>query len=241
MAKMEINAQFRDTTLSPTDFETVLTRLGRIIDAIGERRGELARSEWRLKGETQKEAMLYRAFEGDVPSTAALAVLKEEFRKSQDQTFVAIWAHPDGSEVGANMTCHVGPQGELNSISVALTGEDDLIGFDAFTIYVSRVAEEFAPLYAEVSPPDYFEKRVFDDKPGVGWMFYLPRIVTVQQVPEARALVPVPEVGKKQTGTIIASVTDAVFSADNAEHVEVANRIEIRLVDQDLLPRYADL
>ena len=31
------------------------------------------------------------------------------------------------------------------------------------------------------------------------------------------------------------------FSVDNAEHVEVANRIEIRLVDQDLLPAFADL
>jgi hypothetical protein len=63
----------------------------------------------------------------------------------------------------------------------------------------------------------------------------------VQQVPEARALIPVPEAGKKQTGTIIVSVKDAVFSADNPEHVEIANRIEIRLVDLDLLPRYTDL
>lgn len=47
--------------------------------------------------------------------------------------------------------------------------------------------------------------------------------------------------GKKQVGTIIVSVTDAVFSADNPEHVEVAYRIEIRLVDQDLLPSYADI
>lgn len=42
-------------------------------------------------------------------------------------------------------------------------------------------------------------------------------------------------------GTIVVSVTDAVFSLDNPEHVEVANRIEIRLVDQDLLPAYADI
>ena len=61
------------------------------------------------------------------------------------------------------------------------------------------------------------------------------------EVPEARALIPVPEAGRKQTGTIIVSVTDAVFSVDNPEHVEIANRIEIRLVDQDLLPRYADI
>ncbi|QBL81418.1 immunity 52 family protein [Burkholderia pseudomallei] len=80
----------------------------------------------------------------------------------------------------------------------------------------------------------------FDDKPGVGWMLYLPKVITQQQVPEARALIPVPAKGK-QTGTIIVSVTDAPFSVDNPEHVAIANRIEIRLVDQDLLPAYVDI
>ncbi|AOJ14122.1 hypothetical protein WJ02_11360 [Burkholderia vietnamiensis] len=72
-------------------------------------------------------------------------------------------------------------------------------------------------------------------------MLYLPQVITQQQVPEARALIPVPEAGKNQTGTIIVSVIDAPFSIDNPEHVEAANRIEIRLVDQDLLPTYSNI
>jgi hypothetical protein len=241
MAQMEINAQFRDATLSPTDFGTVLSRLGRIIDSMAERHHELAKAGWCLKGDSPAEAQLYRAFDGDEPSSAALAVLKEEFRNSPNQSFVAIWDGNEASVAGGNMTCHVLPQGKPNSLAVLLTGEPDLLDFDGFVRYVSVLATEFNPIYAEVSPPEYFEKRVFDDKPGVGWMIYLPTVVTAQQVPEARALIPVPEGGKKQTGTIIVSVTDAVFSADNPEHVEVANRIEIRLVDQDLLPRYSDI
>ncbi|AOI94317.1 hypothetical protein WS66_00835 [Burkholderia sp. LA-2-3-30-S1-D2] len=71
-------------------------------------------------------------------------------------------------------------------------------------------------------------------------MLYLPKIITQQQVPEARALIPV-EASGKQTGTIVVSVIDGTFSVDNPEHVEVANRIEIRLVDQDLLPTYASI
>ncbi|WP_335662484.1 hypothetical protein [Burkholderia pseudomallei] len=43
------------------------------------------------------------------------------------------------------------------------------------------------------------------------------------------------------TGTIVVSITDAPFSLDNPEHVAIANRIEIRLVDQDLLPAYVDI
>ena len=241
MAQMEINAQFRDATLSPTDFGTVLARLGRIIDSMAEKDNELAKTRWCLKGDSPGEAQLYHAFDGDEPSSAALAVLKEEFRNSPNQSYVAIWDGNETSVAGGNMTCHVLPQGDPNSLTVSLTGGPELIGFDGFVRYVSRVANEFNPIYAEVSPPEYFERRVFDDKPGVGWMLYLPKVLTVQQVPEARALIPVPEAGRKQTGTIIVSVTDAVFSVDNPEHVEVANRIEIRLVDQDLLPAYADI
>jgi len=34
---------------------------------------------------------------------------------------------------------------------------------------------------------------------------------------------------------------DAIFSLDNPEHIEHANRIEIRLIDVDALPRIEDL
>ena len=237
---MEINSQFRDITLAPTDFTVVLTRLGKVIDAMAEKNIELGKNRWCLKGDSQEEAALYPAFDGDGPSSAALAVLKEQFRNSKDQTFVSIWDGNDTSVDGASMTCHVGPQGELNSVAVGMLGEHGL-GTDTIVNIVEQVAQQFHPAYAEVSPPEYFEKRVFDDKPGVGWMLYLPTVVTIQQVPEARAILKVRDVTGKQIGTIIVSVTDAVFSIDNPEHVEVANRIEIRLVDLDLLPRYADL
>ncbi|SAL29547.1 hypothetical protein AWB64_02523 [Caballeronia sordidicola] len=82
--------------------------------------------------------------------------------------------------------------------------------------------------------------QVFPNRPGAGWMLYLPRVISTKEVPEARDLIPVME-GKKQKGTLVVSVIDEVFSADNPEHVMIANAIEERLVDQDLLPRYAEL
>jgi citrate lyase beta subunit len=71
-------------------------------------------------------------------------------------------------------------------------------------------------------------------------MVYLPHVLTQAEVPEARALIPVARDGQQQ-GTIIVRVTDEVFDADNLDHVKVANDIEIRLADQDLLPRFVDL
>jgi hypothetical protein len=92
----------------------------------------------------------------------------------------------------------------------------------------------------EVGPYAYSATKVFPDRPGVGWMLYLPHTLAPAQVPEARALIPVMREDKQQ-GTIIVSVTDEVFDVNNREHVKVANDIEIRLADQDLLPRYVDL
>ncbi|WCM21303.1 immunity 52 family protein [Paraburkholderia bryophila] len=238
---MKISAPFRSKTLSPTDFKTVLFRLGRVVDAMAGEHAGFGRSEWCLQGDSLEQARLYPAFDGTDPSCAALAVLKEQFRNSQDQTYVAIWIGNETMAAGVSMVCHLGMPGVLNSFAIDMRGEHGLDDFEAIAGVVIRTVQEFEPAYVEVSPAKYYARRVFDDRPGLGWMFYLSGIVTMQQVPEARALIPVHAAGKQQTGTIIVSVADTAFSIDNPEHIEIANRIEIRLVDQDLLPRYVDL
>ncbi len=103
----------------------------------------------------------------------------------------------------------------------------------------------YRPICAWIWNPYYVYRPMFSDRPGVGWMLYLPRALTAQQVPEARLLVPVMAGDDRQVpqliGTVIVSVTDEPFDEANPEHARIANAIEIRLVDQDLLPRYADL
>lgn len=90
----------------------------------------------------------------------------------------------------------------------------------------------------EVGPTAYYTtEKVFSQRPGVGWMLYLPMPIATKQLPEAAELVPVMD-GLEQKGTIIVSVPDATFSVDDGNHVATANAIEVRLADQDLLPAY---
>ncbi|KVD72932.1 hypothetical protein WI89_13730 [Burkholderia ubonensis] len=92
------------------------------------------------------------------------------------------------------------------------------------------------------APDGYQEKQAFDDRPGVGWMLYLPFELTAQQIPEAQELIPVHSVdGKKRLGTIVVSIKDEVFSVDNEEHLTVAHNIESRLISMDLLPLLTDI
>lgn len=204
----------------------------------------MAHANWRLTGDSLQEASLYPAFdEAGAPSTASLAVLGTRAAGGRrGVSHAAIWNVAAADGEGAAISCHVSDAKVLpDRVTLDIDAPACCRSADNVADILRVIVTTFQPLLVEVSPKGYFERQVFDDKPGVGWMLYLPRVITVQQLPEARALLPVPEAGKNQTGTIIVSVADTVFSVDNADHVEIANRIEIRLVDQDLLPRYADL
>ncbi|KWE79359.1 immunity 52 family protein [Burkholderia territorii] len=240
---MEINAMFRDASMASSDYSEMLSRQSHLVTALAAKEAVMAHANWRLTGDSLEEASLYPAFDDDgAPSTPALAVLNERGGgKKRNVSHAAIWNVEASADDGAAISCFVSDAKILpDRVSLDIDSPRCCASFNDMADIVRAVVDAFRPLIVEVSPKGYFEKQVFNDKPGVGWMLYLPKVITQQQVPEARALIPVPADGK-QTGTIIVSVTDAPFSSDNPEHVEVANRIEIRLVDQDLLPTYASI
>ncbi|WP_233832527.1 immunity 52 family protein [Paraburkholderia sp. ZP32-5] len=244
---MQIVAQFHDASdfAAPADFAAHLKRLWPVIELLASKDSRLGR--WNLTGYTEEEARLYPAFESPgVPSTALLAVLETKYHNKKNRAKVlGLWNAQNDADDGATLSLSIDTGPLPSEIAIDLPGANSdsagLADFPAMRDVVSLLAVTYLPVAVTVAPLDYFEKRVFDDKPGVGWMLYLPKVITEQQVPEARALIPVPAAGKQQTGTIIVSVIDAMFSADKPEHVEIANRIEIRLVDQDLLPAYSEL
>jgi Immunity protein 52 len=59
----------------------------------------------------------------------------------------------------------------------------------------------------------YFKRMAFKDRPGVGWMLYLPREYTQADVPEARALIPLTK-EQPQMGTIIVCFTDGALTTE---------------------------
>jgi len=243
---MQFIAQFRETRdVTQADYAFHLERARRVIEVLAAKDRRL--SEWFLTGDTKEEALLYPVYEADgTATTAAIAVLKEEYREEGHLAkSIAMWNGQERKRDGAALSLAFDNEPLTHDFDLSLGEESPdasrLGDFESVAEVVAAIANTYMPAYVSAGPRKYSSKQVFDDKPGVGWMIYLPKVVTVQQVPEARALIPVPEAGRKQTGTIIVSVTDGVFSVDNPEHLEVANRIEIRLVDQDLLPRYADI
>lgn len=238
---MIITCKFRDPTLASEDFPEMLRRMHSITTLLAEKSEGL--DNWFAQGDSIEEAYLYPAFEDGEPSTALLAVLNQKYRNDKSFTLVSIWNGAREQHNGVSLALHANDKRQPCTLTISnhKRRDDRFGGADSVKDIVVGLVQIFRPLYVSVSPRYYAQKQVFDDKPGVGWMLYLPQVITAPQVPEAQALIPVPAAGKPQTGTIIVSVANEVFSVDNPGHIELANHIEMRLVDQDLLPRYADL
>lgn len=93
-------------------------------------------------------------------------------------------------------------------------------------IVLRKLLEIWPVRWVEVAPYKYSStKKVFPKRPGVGWMMYLPIPLTVQQVPEAAELIPVKGKQGQPDGTIVVSIADEPFDANNPEHLSMANRI----------------
>lgn len=211
---------------------------------LGEHNPALTR--WWLGGDSLEEAQQYEAFaEGINGHAAAQAVLQAEYKNSRAPV-VYLWNGQDDSKTGASLVLGVTESVYPSRISLELNGSATH-PWPGLSDY--RVVAEFVAMLARDTDAEccyvyrqsaYGRRMTFMDRPGVGWMLYLPQVFTQRDIPEARALIPVVKDGR-QIGTILVSVVDAVFSAKNDEHVRAAQAIETRLVSNDWLPTWADM
>jgi hypothetical protein len=243
---MNIHAQHRDRVgLPPVDFDFHLRRLRPIIDLLAGKDRTLG--NWYLQGQTEWQARQDRVYDGQEPSAVAVEAMKMEYQReaADDPKAIGIWNGANSDDDAASFLISIDggdvlPRSfdlDLNEVNAGLSR---LGNYKACAEVMAKVVEIYDSFYVRFGPREYNQKQVFRERPGASWMLYLPRVLTMQEVPEARDLIPVIVEGQ-QKGTIIVSEIDDVFSVDNPEHVKVANAIEIRLVDQDLLPRFVDL
>lgn len=197
--------------------------------------------EWYLLGDSAETSRRYKAFDpGFDGQDATSAVLRQDMRERPWS--VIIWNGHEEDDGGGSLTYSSGLSRSNGTFEVYLSGavgESRVGGHPAVAEILTRVAQQFQPVHASVYIAHLY-KAVFPDKPGVGWMAYLPRIITKKQVPAAGALIPVMQ-GSDQQGTIVVSVTEEVFNEKNPEHVKAAHAVEIQLVEHDLLPTYQQL
>lgn len=230
-------------------FEQQLDLVRRLLDVVSIADPTLAPGHWLIATGEREGSYKHLVFDPSGVRQEALAVFMADNKSSKAVKSISIWNGREAMNKGASLAAMFGlTNGRPCDVDLGLTSPPGTsrLGTPAQVLEaLSDACKLYTPVCAWISNQFHAYKPVFQDRPGVGWMLYLPRTLTVQQVPEAGALVPVTVEDDwkipHQIGTLIVSVTDEPFDETNAEHARIANAIEVRLVDQDLLPRYSDL
>jgi hypothetical protein len=240
MKTMNIRAYFHLAKDEPLAFKPQLEKLFPIVEKIHSL-NSFAKN-FLLGGETEDECLMYLVYEPDGTLTkAAEAVLETKYKNETIRS--AVWQNSEEKDPNKwiSMSYRFNSDGMLCSFDIHFNGEHRFSSTQSLLALINLIAEILRPSILTVTGP--YNKPVFPDRHGVNWMMYLPSVLTAQQIPEARALVPVMSKDKKpvRLGTIVVSVLDELFSDENPEHVKIAHGIEIRMVDQDLLPTFKQL
>lgn len=195
---------------------------------------------WYPAAPTEEESLSHKAFGQSGPTDEAVRLAHSNNQDEPDFPSVGVW---NGIEDNGGAVLKSSLM--LNGICSTEFNSDGILEHHGYNI-VADMVEKAIKLWpascVKVGPFKYYvdEMQVFPDRPGVGWMLYLPHEIAHEQVPEARMLRYITDVNGHK-GTIVISEIDGVFDADNPAHVHTANKIEIRLADRGLLPKYADL
>ncbi len=192
---------------------------------------------------TNEESLMYPLFEADGSLTkAAEAVLETQYKNEDVRS--ASWQNNEEKDykkwVAGSYHFHESDE-LLNSFSIEYNGKHRFTTSQELISMLELIVQILRPNVISISSTK--STNVFPDRLGVNWMIYLPSVFTAQQIPEARALVPVMSNEKKpvRLGTIVVSVLDELFSDDNPGHVKIAHDIETRMVSEDLLPTFKQL
>jgi Immunity protein 52 len=200
-------------------------------------------AQWYLaNGQSAKESLRTLVFDAAGQTPNAQSDIAADAGPHRDLRSIALWNGALGRGEGATLVSDLTTLGRPNAFEFGLKLYPEVTQWQTPARWITTAVSIWpTALFATFAPLWHSERRIFQDRPGVGWMVYLPRVITAQQVPEARQLLPVVAADGTQRGTIVVSTTEGPYSDDNPEHLAAAHAIETRLVDQDLLPRYADL
>ncbi|MGO2336664.1 Imm52 family immunity protein [Providencia sp.] len=177
---------------------------------------------WYLTGDTLEEALQKKAFNQNTPTNLLKDIPFFDWMES-------IWANKNKALDIKYTSCGLIYNLEFKLRNINVPSQVAIVNalncyFDAYRIICIRI---------DTNKYRYNKKNVFPDRLPVGWMLYLNKKITQEQLPMAAELVDIEN--EKNNGTLIIS-TDHVFDGSDKADIKKANEIEIQLTALGLLP-----
>ena len=177
---------------------------------------------WYLTGDTLEEALQKKAFNQYTPTDLLKAIPYFDCMEK-------IWANENKS-----LSIKYTSSGLIYSLDFTIRDislPNKIAIIEALNYYFGNY--RIACVQIDINGYWYNDKNVFPDRLPVGWMLYLNKHITQEQVPMAAELIHIEN--EKNNGTLIIS-TDHVFDGSDKDDIKKANEIEIQLTGLGLLP-----
>lgn len=177
---------------------------------------------WYLTGNTLEEALQRKAFSQYTPTNLLKNIPFFDWMES-------IWANENKALDIKYTSSGLKYSLEFKLRNLNVLNKETIV--ESLNYYIENY--KIICIQIDVNGYWYNDKNVFPDRLPVGWMLYLNKKITQQQVPMAAQLIHIDN--DKNHGTLIIS-TDHVFDGENKEDIKKANEIEIQLAGLGLLP-----
>jgi hypothetical protein len=219
----------------PLTIEEQLDEIHQFLPALKNYSSDLG--QWYLKGETVADALLYPLFDHGI-NPKALAKLQAAPNAPTRARVLGFWNGLTGdpgaslrylyreANGGCVITLELPPTGELNKEQEAKQ-------------LIQTAIEIWQPTAISLRTAAYSDHQTFTDRLPMGWLLYLARPIEAEFITEAAKIIPI-SVDEKIVGTLLMSNLEK-FDDANEQHLKQAKSIEIRLANEDLLPRYSEL
>src|SRR5579862_8076753 len=100
---MKIESIIKADGIAPTNFALTFAKIGAVIDAMAAGDASVARSNWRMRGDTLEEAQKTSVYAADgSPDPAVLTELDGKYQ-GQGSAVIGIWLNVAGDDVGGSI------------------------------------------------------------------------------------------------------------------------------------------
>ncbi|ENR5392281.1 Imm52 family immunity protein [Providencia rettgeri] len=195
-------------------------------------------SSWYLTGSSKKEALEKKLIENGILNTDIKNKFVDKLTKSSPIYGSSIW---NGEKNSIQINNYLAKSFDNYKVRLNLILENQSeLQYKIKNSILNLIKNNFNLPKILVHTNQYRlnEKNVFPDRLPVGWMLYLNKKITQEQLPMAAELIDIDN--NKNKGTLIIS-TEHVFDGSNKDDIKKANEIEIQLTALGLLPLYTEI
>ncbi|WP_370578454.1 hypothetical protein ABX014_11745 [Snodgrassella alvi] len=197
------------------------------------------RQDWYLCATSKKKASIYKMFDKDGVTEIGLKKMTQRYNKEKDCFSLAIW---DKKTEQGSLVYMLSDEGSEQSfkVHINIVFRSLEITLDDAQKFCLALSEHFDDAYITVNNNYSEDKMAFPDRLSAAWMIYLPKVqLSHNIVPQAFDVISPTDHEGHAAGSLVVTVPH-FFDNRNTDDIKAVRRVDIKLHELGLLPRYAD-